>query len=94
LPYRPASQLLLKDFRNTQAWLDHLEIFPSYRFELRPKPGEQFDLLFHSIEKNGWGKQGRTESSHWLGAFPSSTAHVDLFNLKGRAYQSRVMGEL
>jgi len=31
----PASQLLEKDFQNTQAWLDHLGIFPAYRFELR-----------------------------------------------------------
>jgi len=80
----PASQLLLKDFRNTQAWLDHLEIFPSYRFELRPKPGGQFDLLFHSIEKNGWGSRADRIFALARG-IPLLTAHVDLYNLKGRA---------
>jgi hypothetical protein len=80
----PASQLLLKDFRNTEAWLEHLEIFPSYRFELRPKPGEQFDLLFHSIEKNGWGSRADRIFALARG-IPLLTAHIDLFNLKGRA---------
>jgi hypothetical protein len=80
----PASQLLLKDFRNTQAWLEHLEIFPSYRFELTPKPGEKFDLLFHSIEKNGWGSRADRIFALARG-IPLLTAHIDLFNLKGRA---------
>lgn len=80
----PASQLRLEDFRNTQAWLDHLEIFPSYRFELRPKPGEKFDLLFHPVEKNGWGKKADRIFSIVRG-IPSLTARVDLFNLKGEA---------
>jgi len=86
----PASQLLLEDFRNTQAWLDHLEIFPSYRFELRPKPGEQFDLLFHPVEKNGWGKKSDRIFSIMRG-IPSLTARLDLFNLKGQAinFESR-----
>ena len=80
----PASQLLLKDFRNTQARLDHLEIFPSYRFELKPKPGEQFDLFFHSIEKNGWGSRADRLFALARG-IPLLTAHLDLYNLKGRA---------
>jgi Tetratricopeptide repeat len=86
----PASQLLLQDFRNTQAWLDHLEIFPSYRFELKPKPGEQFDLLFHPVEKNGWGKKSDRILSVVRG-IPALTARIDLFNLKGQAinFESR-----
>src|SRR4030095_9987017 len=80
----PASQLLLNDFRNTQAWRDRLEVFPSDRFELRPKPGEQFDLLFHSIEKNGWGSRADRIFALARG-IPLLTAHIDLFNLKGRA---------
>ena len=80
----PASQLLLEDFRNTQAWLDHLKIFPSYRFELTPKPGEQFDLLFHPIENNGWGSKADRIFSIAQG-IPTLTAHMDLYNLKGRA---------
>jgi len=80
----PASQLLLQDFRNTQAWLDHLEIFPSYSLELKPKPREQFDLLFYPIEKNGWGKKSDKIFSVLRG-IPSLTARIDLFNLKGRA---------
>ncbi|HEU0005328.1 MAG TPA: hypothetical protein VFS12_04990 [Terriglobia bacterium] len=80
----PASQLLVEDFRNTQAWLDHLKIFPSYRFELRPKPGEQFDLLFHPVEKNGWGKKLDRIFSLVRG-IPSLTASLDLYNLKGQA---------
>ena len=87
----PASQLLLEDFRNTQVWLEHLRIFPSYRFELRPKPGEQFDLLFHPIEKNGWGKKSDRIFSILRG-IPSLTVGMDLFNLKGQAInlESRV----
>jgi Tetratricopeptide repeat len=87
----PASQLLVEDFRDTQAWLDHLEIFPNYRFELRPKPGEQFDLLFYPIEKNGLGKKSDRIFSVVRG-IPSLTARFDLFNLKGQAInlESRV----
>lgn len=80
----PAAQLLLKDFRNTEAWLEHLDVFPSYRFELRPKAGERFDLLFHSIEKNGWGSRADRLFSIVRG-IPLLTAHIDLFNLKQRA---------
>ena len=89
----PASQLLLKDFRNTQAWLEHLKIFPSYRFELTPKPGEKFDLLFHSIEKNGWGSRADRIFALVRG-IPLLTAHIDLFNLKRPSHQSGVVGEL
>jgi tetratricopeptide (TPR) repeat protein len=87
----PASPLLLGHFRNTQAWLEHLEIFPSYRFELRPKAGEQFDLLFHPIENNGWGKTADRLFSIAQG-IPTLTAYLDLFYLKAQAInlESRV----
>ncbi len=76
----PASVLLLSEFRNTQAALDHLEIFPTYRFELQPRTDGKFDLLFRPVEKNGWGKKTERILSIARG-IPSLTLRVDLFNL-------------
>ena len=87
----PASQLLLKDYRNTQAWLDHLQIFTDYRLELRPKAGEQFDLLFQPLERNGWGT--RTDRLFSLvRSIPELAAGLDFANLKGQGinFESRV----
>lgn len=76
----PASMLGLAEFRNTQASLDQLEIFPSYRFELQPRTDGKFDLLFRPVEKNGWGKKAERILSIVRG-IPSLTLRVDLFNL-------------
>src|SRR5262249_19750035 len=53
--FAPASPLKVKEFRTTQSWLDLLEIYPHYRFELLPRQDNTFDLLFSPAEKNGWG---------------------------------------
>ena len=57
----PESSLLLDELRATDARVRHLEIFPSYRFDLTAEPDGKFDAVFRAQEMNGLGNT-RTEA--------------------------------
>ena len=57
----PESSLLLDELRATDTRVRHLEIFPSYRFDLTAEPDGKFDAVFRAQEMNGLGNT-RTEA--------------------------------
>jgi tetratricopeptide (TPR) repeat protein len=83
--FSPASRLTLRELNSTQARLDLMKIFPSYRFELAPRQDGDFDLLFHSEEHEGWGGPIYAKLISFLREIPYQTVHLDGFNLGGSA---------
>jgi tetratricopeptide (TPR) repeat protein len=77
----PESVLGLEEYRTTRARLDLLEIYPRHRFELQPRPGLQFDLLFNPAEKNGWAKTKWEKLYALFRGAPSLSLRFDLWNL-------------
>lgn len=57
----PLSALPLEDLRTTYQRLDHLEIFPSYRFNLVANSNGKFDTVLRAQELNGFGN-GKVEA--------------------------------
>jgi hypothetical protein len=51
----PASILKLEELRASDARVQSLEIFPSYRFDLVARQDGNFDTVFRGQELNGWG---------------------------------------
>jgi tetratricopeptide (TPR) repeat protein len=80
----PASHLMLGDLRTTQARLNLLEVFPSFRFELLPKQDqtdERYDLVFRSNERNGWGNNKIEGLLATFKSLPAQTVHLEFYNL-------------
>src|SRR5215472_8918833 len=50
--FAPASILQREEFLATEARLNALEIFPTYRLDLLARPDEKFDLQFEAQERN------------------------------------------
>lgn len=69
----PLSILRMRDLEITEAQIKALGIFPVHRWELQPQSGSSYDLVFHSIEDNGWG------ANKWAGALTA---------LRGLPYQT------
>lgn len=55
LAFAPASTLKLDELQASNACLQALEIFPSYRFDLVARPDGAFDTVFRGQEINGCG---------------------------------------
>jgi hypothetical protein len=75
--FAPLSTLEGRQFETTQARLENLGIFPFYRWELRPRNdsagSNSFDIVFHSLEHDGFG------GNKWLAA---------LSTLRGLPYET------
>jgi tetratricopeptide (TPR) repeat protein len=84
--FSPASILKLRDLQTTKARLELLEIFPRYRFDLSPRIDQKFDLVFHAIERNGWGNTRLEGIVSLLRGTPYQTIYPEFFNLKQSAW--------
>jgi hypothetical protein len=83
--FSPANVLRLSEFWTTEARLDALGVFPHYRFELAPRDGRAFDVLFHPLERNGWG-DGRLDGLlSLLRGAPYQTVYPQWFNIRRSA---------
>ncbi len=83
--FSPASLLRLEDFWTTEARLRELNIFPRFRFELLPAAGSNFDLLFHPVERNGWGDGALGGLLSLLRGTPYQTITPEFYNLERSA---------
>lgn len=82
----PASVLKLRDLRATEASLDLTGIFPRYQLALVPRDeNENFDLMFRSTERNGWGATRTEGLGSMLRGAPFLTIYPEVYNLKRRA---------
>lgn len=88
--FAPLSTLKLGEFETTQARLDNLGIFTLYRWELTPVdsapigPGGDspatFDVIFHSIEHNGFGSNKWAAALSMLRGLPYETIYPEYYN--------------
>jgi hypothetical protein len=53
--FAPASTMTLDEFLTSQARLQGLEIFPSYKIEVAARPDGKFDAILRAQELNGFG---------------------------------------
>ena len=83
--FAPAGTLRLPDFLTTQARIEGLGIFPSYRLGLDAKEDGKFDASFDAPERNGFGStKWEALVSTFRGAF-YETLYPEYFNLGGMA---------
>ncbi|HET6843426.1 MAG TPA: tetratricopeptide repeat protein [Candidatus Angelobacter sp.] len=83
--FAPASTLKLEELRASDARLQSLEIFPSYRFDLVAQPDGTFDTVFHAQELNGWGSTKAEALLRAFGGLPFQEVTPDYFNFHGSA---------
>jgi len=56
ITFGPSAVLKLEDLRTSERQLDHLEIFPAYRFNLVASGEGKFDAVLRAQELNGFGE--------------------------------------
>ena len=88
--FAPLSTLELRQFEATQARLENLGIFTLYRWELAPVESAPtnasddspatFDVIFHSIERNGFGPNKWTAALSILRGLPYETVYPEYYN--------------
>lgn len=88
--FAPLSTLELVQFETTQARLDNLGIFTLYRWELAPVHAAPtssdddlpapFDVIFHSIQRNGFGPNKWTAALSILRGLPYQTVYPEYYN--------------
>ena len=78
----PASILALRDLWASEASLDLLGIFPRYQFALEPHgENEQFDLVFRSAERDGWGSTKTEGLISLMRGAPYETIYPEFYNI-------------
>lgn len=83
--FSPASTLRSDDLLTTEARLESLQIFPSYRFDLEALPDGSFDAVVHAVERNGWGNTKLEALLRFFRGLPYQEVHPEYFNLAGKA---------
>ena len=87
--FSPGSMLAAKDLAATRKRVDLLDVFPAYRFELLARDDERFDVSFHAIERNGWGRGPLGTALGLLRGLPYETIYPEYFNIRGTATNFR-----
>jgi tetratricopeptide (TPR) repeat protein len=83
--FAPASTLQLRDLLTTKARLTALGVFPTFSFELSAREEGNFDVLFHSAERNGFGvNRWQALLSTFSGVF-YETVYPEYYNLNNSA---------
>jgi hypothetical protein len=86
--FSPLETLRLKDLYTTEARLDNLNLFPTYRFDLVPAQGNTYSVDFVSVQRNRWGA-GTLEALASLFRDLPSAVDPEYYNLHGAAINLR-----
>jgi hypothetical protein len=81
----PASTLLLPQFLDTEARIRGLGIFPQYKFDLRARSDDKFDLVLRSQERNGFGDSKLEGLFQFLRGLPFQSVNPEFYNLHHEA---------
>ena len=81
----PLSKLRLRDFETSDALIGALGIFPNRRWELRPEGSDNYNLVLHSFEEDGWGSNKWNAALSILRGLPYETAYPAYHNMHGSA---------
>ena len=83
--FAPASTLKLEELRASEARVQALEIFPSYRFDLVAQSDARFDAVFRGHEINGWGQTKIEGLLRTFRGLPFQEVTPEYFNLNRSA---------
>ena len=83
--FSPAGVLQRDDLLASEARLQALEIFPSYRLDLAPRADGNFDLQFQAQENNGFGNTKLQALLGILRGLPYQEVNPEYFNIEGSA---------
>lgn len=81
----PASTLLLPQFLDTDARIRSLGIFPQYKFDLRARDDDKFDLVLRTQERNGFGDSKWEALFQLLRGLPFQSVEPSFYNLHHEA---------
>jgi tetratricopeptide (TPR) repeat protein len=81
----PASELDRWNLLTTQARLENLSVFSSFRFDLQARDGGDFDLVFRNSQRHGCGVNTWACLLSSFGELPAQTVHFNYFDLGQRA---------
>ncbi len=87
--FSPGSMLHQSDFAASRKRIELLNVFSAYRFDLLARDDERFDVSFHAIEGNGWGRGPLGTALGLLRGVPYETVHAEYFNAGGTATNFR-----
>jgi tetratricopeptide (TPR) repeat protein len=79
--FSPASVLQVPEFRDTNARIRGLEVFPQYQFDLRARTDGKFDVLFRSRELDGFGSTKLEAFFLFFRGLPFSSVNPEYYNL-------------
>ena len=83
--FSPAAILRQEELLDSQARLQQLEIFPSYRLDLLARADEKFDLQFRAQELNGFGNTKLQALLGVLRGLPYQEVNPEYYNIGGSA---------
>jgi tetratricopeptide (TPR) repeat protein len=81
--FAPASTATLDELLASEARVHGLEIFSSYRFELRARPDGKFDMVFRARERNGFGNTTAEALMRTFGGIFFQEVTPEYYNLRG-----------
>ena len=79
--FAPASILQREEFLATEARLNALEIFATYRLDLLARPDEKFDSQFEAQERNGFGNSKLQALLSLFRGLPYQEVNPEYFNI-------------
>lgn len=83
--FSPESILQRDDLLTSEARLNALEIFPSYRLDLDARPDSQFNVQFEARENNRFGNTKLQTLFGTFSGLPYQEVNPDYFNIGGSA---------
>jgi hypothetical protein len=83
--FSPASTLELPDLRTTNARIQQLDVFPSFRLGLQAQPDNTFNVTFHGSERNGCAGNSWACLLVVFGQTPAQTLTFSYFNTARKA---------
>lgn len=83
--FSPASTLLLPQLRDSDQRIGGLGIFPQHQFDLRARPDGDFDVVFRSQERNGFGDTRWESLFLFLRGLPFQAVNPEYDNLHHQA---------
>ena len=81
----PLSVMRLRDFETTDARVGALGIFPNRRWELQPDGPDNYNLVLHSFEDDGWGANKWAAALSMLRGLPYETVYPEYRNARESA---------
>ena len=83
--FAPASLLTLDQLLTSEARVQMLEIFPSYRFDLNARADGKFDAVFRAQQRNGFGNTKIEALLRTFGSIFFQEITPEYYNLRGPA---------